>query len=160
LNEINPHVISNPESNANNHVGQMNMDKINKYVLGTDGMTGNILGTMRSHFLMRNGQIPDALKVLFQYPADMTKTYFKNTSTLNNGETADLAVTNYRPVTPISLDNLFYHLIFGVQGKEMSMTISEGKIIFSDNKIHSVDEEQMNKEIAQAVKKLHETYYA
>jgi putative selenium metabolism protein SsnA len=160
LNEINPNVISNPESNANNHVGQMNMDKINKYVLGTDGMTGNILGTMRSHFLMRNGQIPDALKVLFQYPADMTKTYFKNTGTLNNGETADLAVTNYRPVTPISLDNLFYHLIFGVQGKEMSMTISEGKIIFSDNKIHSVDEEQMNKEIAQAVKKLHETYYA
>ncbi len=160
LDEVQPHIISNPESNANNNVGRMYMEKIKKYVLGTDGMTGNILGTMRSHFLQRNGNIPDPLKVLFQYTSEMMNGYFPNSGTLKVDGIADLAITNYRPVTPISMDNLFYHLMFGVQGKEMHMTISEGKIIFSDNKIHSVDEEQMNKEIAVAVKKLHETYYA
>jgi len=160
LEEIQPHIISNPESNANNNVGQMDMEKIKKYVLGTDGMTGNILGTMRSHFLQRNGNIPDPLKVLFQHTAEMMNAYFPNSGELKVGGIADLAITNYRPVTSLSMDNLFYHLIFGVQGKEMHMTISEGKIIFSDNKIQSVDEELMNKEIAEAVKKLHEKYYA
>jgi len=160
LNEIQPHIILNPESNANNNVGQMDMQKIKKYVLGTDGMTGNILGTMRSHFLQRNGNIPDALKVLFRYPAEMMNGYFPNSGTLKVNGIADLAICNYRPVTPISMDNLFYHLMFGVQGKEMHMTISEGKIIFFDNKIHSIDEDQMNIEISAAVKKLHETYHA
>ena len=160
LSEIQPHIISNPESNANNNVGQMDMQQIKKYVLGTDGMTGNILGTMRSHFLQRHGDIPNPLKVLFRYPAEMMNAYFPNSGTLKVNGTADIAISNYRPVTPISMDNLFYHLMFGVQGKEMHMTISEGKIVFSDNTIHSVDEDLMNKEIAAAVKKLHETYYA
>ncbi|MCK4812424.1 MAG: hypothetical protein KAT14_00650, partial [Candidatus Marinimicrobia bacterium] len=117
-------------------------------------------GTMRSHFLQRNGDIKSPLNILFQYPAEMMKQYFPGSGMLKAGEIADLAITNYHPVTPISLDNLFYHLMFGVQGKEMHMTISNGKIIFSDNKIHSVDEMQMNEEIKTAVKKLHERYYA
>ncbi|MEA3391967.1 MAG: amidohydrolase family protein [Candidatus Marinimicrobia bacterium] len=160
LDEIQPHIISNPESNANNNVGRMNMKKIQKYILGTDGMTGNILGTMRSHFLQRNGNISKPLKVLFQNTAEMMNSYFPNSGELKVGGIADIAISNYRPVTPISMDNLFYHLMFGIQGKEMHMTISEGKIIFSDNKIHSLDEERMNKEIAVAVEKLHEKYYA
>ena len=160
LNEIQPKIISNPESNANNNVGLMDMEKIPKYLLGTDGMTGNVLGTMRSHFLQRNGDIKSPLNILFQYPAEMMKQYFPGSGMLKAGEIADLAITNYHPVTPISLDNLFYHLMFGVQGKEMHMTISNGKIIFSDNKIHSVDEMQMNEEIKTAIKKLHEKYYA
>jgi hypothetical protein len=39
------------------------------------------------------------------------------------------------------------------------MTISNGKIIFSDNKILSIDETKMNKNINRAVRKLHERYY-
>ena len=160
LKGINPHVVSNPESNANNNVGVMNMDMIEDYVLGTDGMTGNILGTARSHFLLRNANIPQPEKILFKNTADMISSYFPNCGTLEENGIADLAITNYRPVTPLSLDNLFYHLIFGVQGKEMYMTISEGKIIFADNEMKSVDEKHMNKKIAKAVKKLHENYYA
>jgi cytosine/adenosine deaminase-related metal-dependent hydrolase len=160
LKGIKPHIISNPESNANNNVGVMDMDMIDDYVLGTDGMTGNILGTMRSHFLLRNANIPHPEKILFKNTAEMVASYFPNSGGLKEGDIADLAITNYRPVTPLSLDNLFYHLMFGVQGKEMFMTISEGKIIFADNEMKSVNEKQMNKNIAKAVKKLHENYYA
>lgn len=160
LKGLEPHVISNPESNANNNVGVMDMEMIENYVLGTDGMTGNILGTMRSHFLLRHANIPNPDKILFQNTAAMMNGYFPNSGTLKEGGIADLAITNYHPVTPLSLDNLFYHLMFGVQGKEMYMTISEGKIIFADNEIKSVDEKQMNKKIAKAVKKLHGAYYA
>lgn len=160
LKGIKPHIISNPESNANNNVGVMDMDMIDDYVLGTDGMTGNILGTMRSHFLLRHANIPNPETICFKNPADMIASYFPNSGGLKEGGIADLAITNYRPVTPVSLDNLFYHLMFGVQGKEMFMTVSEGKIIFADNEMKSVNEKQMNKNIAKAVKKLHENYYA
>lgn len=160
LKGIKPHIISNPESNANNNVGVMDMDMIEDYVLGTDGMTGNILGTMRSHFLLRNANILHPEKILFKNTAEMINSYFPNGGGLKEGGIADLAITNYRPVTPLFLDNLFYHLMFGVQGKEMFMTVSEGKIIFADNEMRSVDEKQMNKKIAKAVKKLHENYYA
>lgn len=160
LRTIKPYIISNPESNTNNNVGKMDMEKISDYVLGTDGMTGNVLGTMRTHFLLRNANIPNGDEILFKNTADMTKSYFPHSGTLEEGCTADLAITNYRPVTPLTLGNLFYHLMFGVQGKEMYMTISEGKIIFADNEIKSVDETEVNKEIRKSVKKLHEKYYA
>jgi putative selenium metabolism protein SsnA len=160
LDQIDPKIISNPESNANNNVGVMNTDKIKKYVLGTDGMTGNILGTMRSHFLQRHGNIADPMGILFENTTNMIKPYFPDTGKLQAGALANLAITNYRPVTTLTLDNLFYHLMFGVQGKEMYMTIADGKIIFSDNKIHSIDEDQANKEIKLAAKKHHEKYNA
>ncbi len=159
LQKFEPVIISNPESNANNNVGTMDIDKIANYILGTDGMTGNILGTMRSHFLQRHGNVPNALKILFENPAQLMNQYFPNSGTIKEEYTADFAITNYIPVTPIGLDNLFFHLIFGVQGKEMYMTIADGKIIFSNNTMHTIDEKEMNKEIQKVVNKLHERFY-
>jgi len=159
LQKFEPVIISNPESNANNNVGALNIEKIDNYLLGTDGMTGNILGTMRSHFLQRNGNLPNGLKTIFENPAQLMNRYFPNSGTIREGNTADFAITNYTPVTPINLDNLLYHLIFGVQGKEMFMTIANGKILFSDNTIQTIDETEINKEITKVVNKLHERFY-
>lgn len=158
LYEIQPVVVSNPESNANNNVGMMDLQKIRRYVLGTDGMTGNIPGTFRSHFLLRNGDLQDPSDILFAYPAEVMNNYYPDWGKLKAGAAADLAVTNYRPLTPINMDNLFFHLIFGVQGKEMFMTIADGKIVFSNNTVHPVDETTMNTAIKKTVKKLHERF--
>ncbi|MBN2780445.1 MAG: amidohydrolase family protein [Candidatus Marinimicrobia bacterium] len=160
LKESRAWVISNPESNANNRVGVMDLNKIPKYLLGTDGMTGNILGTMRSHFLLRNGKVDHAPEILFAYPAEMLRRCFPESGTLREGGSADLAVCNYRPVTPVSPENLFYHLMFGVQGKEMFMTLAEGKILFSENTFHTLDEVRINREIRSAVKRLYGRYHA
>ncbi|MBN2279206.1 MAG: amidohydrolase family protein [Candidatus Marinimicrobia bacterium] len=159
LQKFEPIIISNPESNANNNVGLMNIEKIENYLLGTDGMTGNILGTLRSHYLQRNGNLPNAMKILFENPAQLTGRYFSNSGTIREGNAADFAITNYIPVMPINLDNLLYHLLFGVQGKEMFMTIADGKILFSDNTLHTIDETEINKEIKKVVNKLHERFY-
>jgi cytosine/adenosine deaminase-related metal-dependent hydrolase len=121
-------------------------------------MTGNILGTARSHFLRRNGNIHDPQDMLFRYPAEITARYFPGYGTLKAGGKADIAVTNYRPVTPVHTGNLFYHIVFGVQGKEMYMTVSGGKVVFSDNTLHTVDETAVNREISRTVKKLYKTY--
>ncbi len=159
IREIQPIIISNPESNANNNVGEMDLSKIEKYCLGTDGMTGNILGAMRSHFLRQNGKISQPLDILFQYPGNILKRFFPDSGVLEVGKTADLAVTDYIPVTDINLDNLFYHLIFGVEGQKMHMTISDGKILYKDGKIQTIDEEEIIAKVKQAAQKLHKKYY-
>ncbi len=159
IRQIQPVVISNPESNANNNVGTMNTEKIQKYILGTDGMTGNILGTMRSHFLQRNGKIDHPLEIQFRKPAELIERYFPDAGRLAEGKRADLAITNYIPVTEINLDNLFYHLIFGVQGQPMYMTIADGIILYKDGKMQTLNEPDIIQNVQKAVRKLHKNYY-
>jgi len=159
IREIQPVVISNPESNANNNVGVMDVAKIQKYVLGTDGMTGNVLGTMRSHFLQRSGKIDNPPDIQFRYPAELVERFFPDAGTLAVGKRADLAITNYIPVTKITLDNLFYHLIFGVQGQPMYMTIADGIILYKDGIMQTINEPEVIKNVKNAVRKLHKNYY-
>ena len=159
LDEIDPIVISNPESNANNNVGRMNLDRIKKYVLGTDGMTGNILGTMRTHFLMRNADLPQPKKTLFEYPAQTIDKFFPAAGRLQKGKAADLAITNYKPVTEINLDNLFYHLIFGVEGQKMHMTISNGEILYKDGQFPNLNQSKIHEKVKSAAQKLHRKFY-
>jgi cytosine/adenosine deaminase-related metal-dependent hydrolase len=159
LENIKPIVVSNPESNANNNVGLMNLEKIPDYLLGTDGMTGNILGTMRSHFLLRNGNISNPLLILFARPSRLIQRYFPNAGKLAESFRADLNVTNYIPVTPLNLDNLFYHLVFGVQGKESYMTIADGKILYHNGVMTTINEMELNLAIRQAALRLHRSFY-
>jgi len=159
IREIQPVVISNPESNANNSVGEMNIKKITKYVLGTDGMTGNIPGTMCSHFLQWHGNINRPLDILFKYPAEIVRRFFPDAGVLEVGKRADLAITDYIPVTSINLDNLFYHLIFGVQGQPMYMTIADGKILYQGGEFKNLAEYETLDRIKHAAGKLHRKYY-
>lgn len=159
ITSVKPVVISNPESNANNNVGMMNTDRIHDYVLGTDGMTGNILGTLRSLFLLRNGKIENPLDILFRRPANVIQRFFPQAGTLKEGFDADIAVTDYVPVTPISLDNLFYHLIFGVQGQKMYMTIANGTILWEKGEFKTLNEGKIRQEVHEAVHKLYTVYH-
>ena len=158
LDEIKPTIISNPESNANNSVGIMNVKKIQKYLLGTDGMTGNVLGTMRSHFLQRNGIVNNPLEILFKSPANIVNKYFPNSGKLAVGNSADIAITDYKPTTKINLDNLFYHLIFGVEGQKMFMTISDGNILYQNGEMMLIDENEIIEQIKKSADKLHKKF--
>jgi cytosine/adenosine deaminase-related metal-dependent hydrolase len=159
IHDIQPVVISNPESNANNNVGVMDVEKIEKYMLGTDGMTGNILGTMRSHFLLRNGKIDNPLRIQFEYPLEIIRRFFPDAGTLAVEKRADLAITDYITVTDIRLDNLFYHLIFGVQGRPMYMTIAGGKILYKNGEFQTVDEYELTKRVFEVARQLHRKFY-
>jgi len=160
IREYHPVVISNPESNANNGVGFMDLSHISRYALGTDGMTGNLLGTLRSHFLQRGQAIDQPLDVLFKYPAEVLERYFQDSGRLTVNKSADLAVTNYIPVTDISLENLPYHLIFGVEGQKMFMTIARGEILYRDGQFTRFQATEMLAEIRTAARRLHGKFYA
>ena len=158
LAELQPVIISNPESNTNNNVGKMDATKIGRYCLGTDGMTGNMIGTMRSHFLMEHADIANPQDLLFKLPQDIKSRFFTDSGGLSGGNKADIAVTNYIPVTEINLDNLFYHLMFGEKGQKMFMTIANGEIIYHNGEIKKVNERGLRKDIQYAAKKLHRRF--
>jgi len=159
ISDLRPVVISNPESNANNRVGVMDLSQIDDYMLGTDGMTGNILGTLRSHYLLRQGEISDPLQMMFTRPAQLIQRFFPDCGRLAPGYRADLAITDYIPVTEITLGNLFYHLVFGVQGRPMFATLANGKMLYSDHTLQHLDEIRLSTQIRQAAQQLHRRYY-
>lgn len=159
INEKNPVVVSNPESNANNNVGMMNTEKIKDYIIGTDGMSGNVIGSYRTHFLLRNGGVEKPADKLFRRSEEVINSAFPECGGLQKGHPADLAVLDYIPETPINLDNLFFHLILGFGAQKTYMTISEGNIVYKDGKIQNVDEEAVKKEIQKAAKKLQGRFY-
>ena len=132
IEEIRPVVVSNPESNANNRVGSMDRDQIRSYLLGTDGMSPDMVETLRSHYLL-GGTVPfdELSSVFFKHRYQVQSHFFPGTGGLDVGMRADLAVLDYAPVAPIHLGNLLGHLIFGVRAGKVLHDCSRRKSLVS-----------------------------
>lgn len=162
IEELQPIVVSNPESNANNQVGTMNRARIKRYVLGTDGMSGDMIQTLRSHYLLGKGcreSFDEMRKIFFDHRQEIQKRFFPESGTFDNGMKADIAVLDYVPVTPIGPDNLVGHLIFGAKDGKSHMTIADGKILCQEDKITFLDEDQLIAEVKKVARTLHRRYY-
>jgi len=109
-------------------------------------------------FLRRNGNINNPLEILFKSPANIVNKYFSNSGKLAIGNSADIAVTDYKPVTEIDLDNLFYHIIFGVEGQKMFMTIADGNILYQNGKMKTIDENSILEKIRITANNLHRKF--
>lgn len=162
INTLGPYVVTNPESNANNRVGTMTRDRIRSFLLGTDGMSSDMVQSLRSMYLLGKGN-QESFQVLrdtfFRNPRNALKAFFPSTGELKPGFRADLAVLDYIPLTPISLENLMGHLIFGSKGGKMWMTLSEGKILWHDGHFLSMDEEAILPELKRVSEALHKRFY-
>ncbi len=161
LDEIKPIIVSNPESNAKNRVGRMDLGKIGKYILGTDGMSRDMIKTLRSHFLLAEKQpkFDELREIFFVETRRIKKKFFRNAEGLQQGMRADIAVLDYIPATPISPENLVGHLIFGAQDGKAFMTIAGGKIVYRDGKIAFVDQQNVTREAQKAAKALRKRFY-
>jgi putative selenium metabolism protein SsnA len=163
IRDIRPIIASNSESNANNRVGKMNRKLTPNYILGTDGMTGDMIKTLRSHYLLGDGckeSFDDLSRIFFVDRYVIQNKFFPGSGSFEVGNSADIAVLDYVPLTPINADNLLGHLIFGAQTGHTYITISNGKILYRDGKILFINEEETIKKAKQAAKKLHQRYWA
>ena len=162
LENIKPIVVSNPESNANNREGKMDRRQIKRFVLGTDGMSGDMIGTLRSLYLLGEGiqeSLDEMKKIFFNYQYDILRKFFPETGIFEKGGKADIAVLDYIPITPVELNNLTSHLIFGVKGCKVHMTISNGNILYKEGRITFLDENKIIEESKRVTKELHKRYY-
>lgn len=148
-------VVHNPESNMNNAVGVTPLFKLLKrgvlVGLGTDGMGSDMLVQMRCAYLLHRLANHDprvafleAPQLLLKNNATIARRQFGITlGEIAEGRSADLAIMDYCPPTPLSEANFLGHLIFGLVDATVDTTVCKGKILMQGKQILSMDEEQI-----------------
>ncbi len=165
-------IVHNPESNANNGVGRLDLLAAAadgcRLGLGTDGMSSAILGALRAAFLgLRGGQrdprlgftvVPDLLAV----NAEVAGRFFGEEllGRLEPGAPADLIVLDSAPPTLITPDNVFAHLVYGSAGSPVRHTVARGRFLLEDHRFTRVNPAAIADEARRTTPALWERFHA
>jgi len=144
-------VAHNPESNLNNRVGYADVDRLrrDRIVLGTDGMSSDMLSSLRGAYLAYSGLggggrdlFALCRELLFTNPsAYVTRLLGRPVGVLVDGERADFALFDYAAPTPVTERNLMAHLLFGLaNGAPARWVYARGKPVVAGGRIIAVDE--------------------
>ncbi len=145
-------LVHNPESNANNAVGHLDvlraMELGVNVALGTDGMASNMLRAAKSAYLMirhqrRDPRVGMSLPrlLLLEANARLAQSAFgePGLGTISVGAPADLCVVDYVPPTPLNESTLDAHLTFGITEAPIFATVSAGALRFERGHFPNVD---------------------
>ncbi|HIP99929.1 TPA: putative aminohydrolase SsnA [Candidatus Bipolaricaulota bacterium] len=150
-------VIHNPRSNMNNAVGAAQVEKmLDKGIqvgLGTDGFGCDMIGELLSASLLAHHASGsptalggDKLLALVRHNYALAERFFGvPMGRLAEGYAADLVLWAYRPPTPLSQDNLLYHLMFAniSEGLCPHTVIGAGRVLLSQGAVQVVDEQEI-----------------
>lgn len=146
-------VVHNPESNMGNAVGiPPCMEMMKRGILlglGTDGYTNDmfesekVANVIHKHVLcdptVAWGEVP---QMLFKNNALMANRSFKTKlGVLEAGAAADIVVSDYDPLTPMTADNCDGHILFGMSGRSMTTTIINGAVKMKNRELIGIDAE-------------------
>jgi putative selenium metabolism protein SsnA len=137
-------IAHNPRSNMNNAVGYAPTSALRRAALGTDGMDEDMLAEARAAFLkMRDAGRSDAYGAVLQLLAGghrlAAALFGLPFGKLDAGAPADLVVLDYDPPTPLHVDNLAGHLLFGVDRSHLASVMVAGRWIVRDRALLTVD---------------------
>lgn len=153
LRNTNTCVVHNPESNMGNACGcpetmkMMGMGVLTG--LGTDGYTHDMFESLKAANLLHKHHLSDpnagfreVPDMLFHNNAVLAKRHFhQELGVIEQGGPADIIVVSYLPPTPLTVENLNSHLLFGVNGGNVETTICNGKVLMKDRVMIGIDEE-------------------
>ncbi len=156
-------LVHNPDSNANNAVGQLDvlraLDRGVRVALGTDGMSGNMLGAAKAAYLMCRQVRGDSTvgfdlprKLLFEHNALLARRLFGDDGigTIAPGAPADLCLVDYDPPTPLTASTFDGHLIFGITEAPVLATVSAGRLRFVRGVMVDLDVERIRQRVQAA----------
>jgi putative selenium metabolism protein SsnA len=144
-------LVHNPESNWHNGVGRLDVltaaEAGCRLGLGTDGMSANVLRSLRAAFLsLRDGRRDpsagfEVVPGLLGGNAEFARRAFSEPllGQLVPGAPADIAVVETPPPTPVKVANAFAHLVYGASEAPVRHTIARGRILMKDFQLLSVD---------------------
>ena len=166
IKETDTMVVHNPESNMGNACGcPPTMEIVHRGILtglGTDGYTQDmtesykVANVLHKHHLCDpNAAWSEVPQMLFEGNAKIAGRYFKKPlGVLKEGAAADVIVTDYIPRTPMTKDNVNSHIVFGMTGRSVVITVCNGKILMKDRELIGIDEEKVLYEAREEAKKL------
>ena len=159
-------VVHNPESNMGNAVGcgpVLHMLREGVTVgLGTDGYTNDMLESYKVGNIIHKhhlcdptvawGEIP---AMLFEHNAAMAGRFLKApVGVLRRGAYADVIVTDYDPLTPMDGANANSHILFGMNGRSVTHTICNGKVLMRERVLTGIDERALMAECRASAQRL------
>lgn len=159
--------VHNPQSNMGNAVGAAPVVEMMRHGvrvgLGTDGYTCDMFESMRVANLLHKHEAGDpraatgdAQTMAFGGNAAILAEHWPEAAlgVLAPGAYADMIALDYVPPTPLTDDNWFGHVLFGLAGAAVSTTIVGGRVLMRNKELTTVDEERLaarGRELAAAV---------
>lgn len=144
-------VVHNPQSNMNNGVGRAKvMEMLNAGIcvgLGTDGMSAGLAGDIRAAYLLHKHGMSDS-SVGWQESRQMVlqnnariyeRCSGRRVGQIKPGFSADCILVDYDPPTPMTGDNAWGHILFGVLDVTVHTTIINGDIVYSNGHFPHLD---------------------
>lgn len=160
-------VIHNPESNMNNAAGYCDvLNLLERGILvglGSDGFSSNHLRAMDTCYILHKHEKKDpgvmspydVVKLGIINNGKIASKFFKEpVGVIKEGAKCDLITIKYDPPTPMDKNNIFAHIIFGINSSMITDTIINGKIVMKDRIIGSVNEKEIMKKSRDAAQKL------
>jgi putative selenium metabolism protein SsnA len=140
-----------PESNAHNAVGRLDLELAARagclVGLGTDGMSSSMLRALRFAFLAQRSGTGDPTAGFSVHPrllhanTVVARRFFEEPllGELAPGAPADICVVDCAPPTPISVENLFAHLVYGAAEAPVRHTIARGELLLENFRHTTLD---------------------
>lgn len=154
IKDTNTMVVHNPESNMGNACGcPPTMELVHRGILtglGTDGYTHDMIESYKvanvlhkHHLCDANAAWGEVPKMLFENNAAIANRYFKTPlGVLKEGAAGDVIVVDYNPPTQLDASNINGHILFGMTGRDVVTTVSNGRVLMKDREIKVIDVEE------------------
>jgi putative selenium metabolism protein SsnA len=157
LRETGTWVTHQPRSNMNNAVGAADIEGMMRLgipvCLGNDGFSNNMWAEWKAAYFLhklahrdpRRANGTDIVQMAIYNNAGLAEMFWPQLpiGRLEIGAAADLIFVDYHAITPLSSENLPWHIIFGFESNMVTTTIVAGKVLMSDRKLLTLDEEEI-----------------
>jgi len=154
LRETGTNVSHQPRSNMNNAVGAAAVPAMLRggitVCLGNDGFSNDMFTEMKVADLLHKVSSGDprtlgadkVVQMAVHNNRALAAHFFdKPVGILAPGAYADLILLDYYPTTPLSADNLPWHILFGISGGHVHSTICHGQVLMKNRELLTLDEE-------------------
>jgi putative selenium metabolism protein SsnA len=173
LRESGTFVSHQPRSNMNNAVGAAEIVPMLRgglpVCLGNDGFSNDMFAEMKVADLLQKVAHADprslgADKVIqmavYNNRTLASRFFEKPVGILAPGAYADLILLDYYPTTPLTAENLPWHLLFGVSGGHVHSTVCHGQVLMKNRELLTMDEAAITARSREIARATWERYWA
>ncbi len=173
LAESGTQVTHQPRSNMNNGVGVAEVESLMRLgvnvCLGTDGFPHAMWEEWKTAYLLHkvwhrdprrmNGY--DLVRMAVYNNARLAGSFFPQSplGVLVPGAHADLIFVDYHPHTPLTPENLPWHIVFGFHESQVTATMVAGKFLMRQRQLLTLDEAEIAEQARRQAPLVWERYY-
>jgi putative selenium metabolism protein SsnA len=146
-----------PRSNMNNGVGMPEVESMMRagvrMCLGNDGFSNAMWEEWKTAYLVhklwhRDPQRMPGTRVVemaIDHNSALAGMFFPSApiGVIQPGAFADLILVDYHPTTPLSAENLPWHILFGFHESMVTTTIVAGNVLMKNRQLLTLDEEEI-----------------